>query len=49
MTSNHYIVKTEDEGVKLLTINDFKSKLFSLQHLLEAEEDFNNSSDSLQL
>jgi hypothetical protein len=37
MTSNNYIVKTEDEGVKLLTINDLKSKLFSVKFLIEAK------------
>ena len=49
MTTNHYIVKTDIEGVKLLTINDVKSYLFSLQNLIEAKEDIGNFNDSLQL
>jgi hypothetical protein len=39
MASNHYIYKTRREGVKLLTINDIKSKLFSVKVFLEAKED----------
>jgi hypothetical protein len=48
MNSSHYIVKTADEGLKLLTINDMESKLFSLQNLLEADE-FIYLNDNLQL
>ena len=39
MTTNSYIIKTEKEGVKVLTIDDLKSKQFSLKLLLEAKED----------
>jgi hypothetical protein len=50
ITTNNYLIKT-DEGVKVLTINDLKSKQFSLKHLLDAKEEsiFANFSDSLQL
>ena len=35
MTSNKYIIKT-NEGVKLLTIYDLNSNLYSLDHLLNS-------------
>ena len=47
MTSNHFIIKTLGKGVKLLTINDLKSKLLSIKFLLEAEEDRFEYNDSL--
>ena len=46
---NSYIIKTEKQGIQLLTIDDLKSKQFSLTLLLEAKEWYDlNSSDSLQ-
>jgi hypothetical protein len=48
ITTNNYLIKT-DEGVKVLTINDLKSKQFSLKHLLDAKEYIYNYSDSVQL
>jgi hypothetical protein len=48
MTSNHYIIKT-DEGVKVVTINELVPFKFSVQHLLDAKEDGGNLTDSLQL
>jgi hypothetical protein len=49
ITTNNYIIKTRDEGVKVVTINDLKSKEFSLKHLLDAKESDWNFTDSLQL
>ena len=39
MSSNHYILKTKNEGVKLLTINDFNIILseFHLSHLVTSD------------
>jgi hypothetical protein len=49
ITTNNYLIKTYKEGVKVFTINDLKSKQFSLKHLLDAKEYIYNYSDSLQL
>ena len=49
MTTNNYVIKTYDEGVKVVTINDSVSFKFSVQHLLDAKEDDVNLTDSLQL
>jgi hypothetical protein len=38
ITINNYVIKTNKEGVKVVTINDLKSKQFSLKHLLDAKE-----------
>ena len=35
MTSNKFIIKTLRKGVKVLTINDLKSKNYSLENLLD--------------
>ena len=40
MTSNKYIIKTWGKGVKVLTINDLKSNLYSLQHLCDNEDGY---------
>jgi hypothetical protein len=48
MTTNNYVIKTRDEGVKLVTINDLKSKQFSMKQLLDAKDGWNYS-DSIQL
>ena len=37
MTTNKFIIKTYEEGVKLLSINDLISSKFSLQHLLDTK------------
>jgi hypothetical protein len=47
MTSNNFIIKTKEEGVKLLSINDLTSSKFSLQRLLDTEGD--GPPDSLQV
>jgi hypothetical protein len=50
MTSNNYVIKTSKDGVKIVTINDFESLKFSVQHLLDAKDyDWKNFCDSLQL
>ena len=43
MTSNKYIIKTYSKGVKVLTINDLKSNLYSLQHLCDNEDGYTYS------
>jgi hypothetical protein len=48
MTTNNYVIKT-DEGVKVVTINELEPFKFSVQHLLDAREDWSNLTDSLQL
>jgi hypothetical protein len=48
MTTNNYVIKTCNNGVKVVTINDLVSLKFSVQHLLYAK-DGSNSTDSLQL
>jgi hypothetical protein len=48
ITTNNYLIKT-DEGVKVVTINDLMLLKFSVQHLLDAKEDWGVSTDSLQL
>jgi hypothetical protein len=48
MTSNKYIIKTIRKGVKVLTINDLKSKKYSLENLLD-NDDIGNFHDSLAL
>jgi hypothetical protein len=51
MTTQSYIVNTENEGVKVLSIDDLKSKKFSYKIFLETEklERYALFSDSLQL
>jgi hypothetical protein len=48
ITTNNYLIKTYNEGVKVVTINDLMSGKFSVQHLLDAK-DGSNLTDSLQL
>jgi hypothetical protein len=48
ITTNNYLIKT-DEGVKVVTINDLMPLKFSVQHLLDAKEDWWVTTDSLQL
>ena len=47
MTSNNFIIRTEEEGVKLLSINDLTSSKFSLQRLLDTKD--GGPTDSLQV
>jgi hypothetical protein len=47
MASNNFIIRTYEEGVKLLSINDLTSSKFSLQHLLHTE--WGGYTDSLQV
>ena len=51
MNTQSYIFNTENEGVKILTIDDLKSKKFSYKVFLETEKlkGFALFSDSLQL
>jgi hypothetical protein len=49
MSSNNYVIKTVEEGVKVVAINDLESKQFSIKHLLDAKEIMWNLTDSLQL
>jgi hypothetical protein len=42
MNTNNFIIKTEQQGVKVVTLDDLKSKEFSLKVLLEAKEEFYN-------
>jgi hypothetical protein len=48
LTTNNYIIKTEKDGVKVVTINDLESLQFSVQYLLEVRDE-GNFTDSLQL
>jgi hypothetical protein len=47
MTSNNFIIRTSEDGVKLLNINDLTSSKFSLQRLLHTIGD--SRTDSLQV
>ena len=47
MNTNSYILKTKEEGVKVLTIDDLKSKKFSLKVLLDGKLETPSSTDSL--
>jgi hypothetical protein len=49
MNTNDYIIKTRAKGVKLLTIIALRLKLFSLQPLLDAKDEYYYLTDSLQL
>jgi hypothetical protein len=49
ITTNNYLIKTYNEGVKVVTINDLMPLKFSVQHLLDAKEEYANLTDSLQL
>ena len=49
MTTNNYVIKTYNEGVKVVTINELVPFKFSVQQLLDAKEDGFNTTDSLQL
>lgn len=46
MKSNHYIIKTRKEGIKVLTFHDLKSELFSLQQFHD-NKDGGSYTDSL--
>lgn len=48
LTTNSFLIKTGEGGVKVLTIDDLKSKKFSLKLLLEAKDPW-NSTESLHL
>ena len=48
MSTDNYILKIANDGVKLLTINDLESKKFTVQHLLDVKDD-GNFTDSLQV
>jgi hypothetical protein len=43
MISNNYIVKTRQEGVKLLILNDNKDNQYQIQHLLDANDGPNHT------
>ena len=48
MTSNKFIIKTFNKGVKVLTINELKSNYYSLEQLLD-KKDWGNLTDSLAI
>ena len=48
MNTDNYILKKRNDGLKLLTINDLKSKQFTVQHLFDVKGDVNYT-DSLQV
>ena len=48
LTTNSFIFKTGEEGVKVLIIDDLENKRFSIKPLLEATDPW-NSTESLQL
>jgi hypothetical protein len=49
ITTNNYLIKTYNEGVKVVTINDLMPLKFSVRHLLDAKEYWGVPTDSLQL
>jgi hypothetical protein len=50
MNTNSYILRTRGiEGLKLLTISDLESKKFTIQQLLDYENDCDNLTESLQV
>jgi hypothetical protein len=49
MTTDKFILRTKQKGLKLLTINDLESKkIINVQHLLDVK-DASNFNDSLQV
>jgi hypothetical protein len=48
LTTNSFLIKTGEGGVKVLTIDDLSSKKFSFKLLLEAKDPW-NSSESLHI
>jgi hypothetical protein len=38
MTTNNYVFKTQNEGVKVVTINDFESFKFTTKDFLDAKD-----------
>ena len=50
MNSNKFIIKTaRKKGVKVLTMNDFKSNQYSLKHLLDNNQYWGTSTDGISL
>ena len=49
LTTDHYIIKTWKQGVKVVIIKGLKEMTVSIQHFLEAKEYEFNFNDSLQL
>ena len=49
MSTDNYILKTCNDGLKLLTLNDLESKQFTLQDLLEVKDNDGNYTDSLHI
>ena len=48
ISTDNYILRKRNDGLKLLTINDLESKKFTVEHLLDVK-DFYNFTDSLQV
>ena len=46
MSTKYYILRTVNNGLKLLTINDLQLKQFTIHDLLEVKDD-GNYTDSL--
>ena len=49
MKTNQFILKTFGFGLKLLSISDLQYKKFNIQDFLEAKDDSNTYTDSLQV
>ena len=48
MSTDYFILKTDNNGLKLLTVNDLPSNQFTIEDLLEARDE-GNYTDSLQV
>ena len=48
MSTDYFILKTDNNGLKLLTVNDLPSNQFTIEDLLEAKDE-GNYTDSLQV
>ena len=49
MNTDNYILKRHTHGVKLLTINDLEQKKFTVQHMLDVEDNSIASTDCIQV
>jgi len=48
MSTDYFILKTDNNGLKLLIVNDLASNQFTIEDLLEAKDE-GNYTDSLQV
>ena len=49
MTTNYFIIKTDKEGVKLLSIDDLTSYKFSLQRVLDTKRSLSKDDLHVQI